>query len=133
MNRAGQSVGSWKSTGGLYHGHDRTAPAAARLVNLHERFVLCFGRRESREHSFGYLRGLLLAHLFVTQTRRDLNRKVPDLTVDMAMRLLQAALPRPQLTLEEAGELIDYHRDRNKQATESHRKTWLTKHPTTVP
>jgi hypothetical protein len=28
-------------------------------------------------------------------------------------------LPRPQLTLEEAGELIDYYRDRNKQAAES--------------
>jgi hypothetical protein len=38
-------------------------------------------------------------------------------------------LPRPQLTLEEAGELIDYYRDRNKQAAESHRKTWMAKHP----
>jgi len=74
-----------------------------------------------------------LAHLFVTQTRRDLNRNVPDLTVDMAMRLLRASLPRPQLTLEEAGKLIDYYRDRNKQATDSHRKTWLAKHPNVVP
>jgi SRSO17 transposase len=74
-----------------------------------------------------------LAHLFVTQTRRDLNRKVPDLTMDMAMRLLRASLPRPHLTLEEAGELVDYYRDRNKHATESHRKTWLAKHLTTVP
>lgn len=74
-----------------------------------------------------------LAHSFVTQTRRDLKRKAPDLTVDMAMRLLRASLPRPHLTVEEAGELIDYYRDRNKQATESHRKTWLAKHPTTVP
>jgi len=73
-----------------------------------------------------------LAHLYVVQTRRDLNRRVPDLTVDMAMRLLRAALPRPQLTLEEAGELIDYYRDRNKQATESHRKTWLARHPNVV-
>ena len=74
-----------------------------------------------------------LAHLYVVQTRRDVNRQVPDLTVDMAMRLLRAALPRPQLTLEDAGELIDYYRDRNKQATESHRKTWLAKHPNTLP
>jgi SRSO17 transposase len=74
-----------------------------------------------------------LAHLFVTQTRRDLNREVPDLTLDMAVRLLQAALPRPRLTLEEAGDLIDYYRDRNKQATESHRKTWLEKHSNVVP
>jgi SRSO17 transposase len=70
-----------------------------------------------------------LAHLYVVQVRRDLKRKTPDLTLDMAMRLLQAALPRPQLTVQEAGDLIDYYRDRNAQATNSHRKTWLEKHP----
>jgi SRSO17 transposase len=74
-----------------------------------------------------------LAHLYVVQTRRDLGRKVPDLTIDMAMRLLRAALPRPQLSLEEAGDLVDYYRARNAQATESHRKTWLAKHPNVVP
>jgi hypothetical protein len=74
-----------------------------------------------------------LAHLYVTQTRRDLRRKVPDLTIDMAMRLLRASLPRPQLTVEEAGKLIDYYRDRNEQAKDSHRKAWLAKHPTVVP
>ena len=35
--------------------------AAARLLNLHQRFAPCFGRRECREHSLGYLHGLLLA------------------------------------------------------------------------
>ena len=35
--------------------------AAARLLNLHERFAPCFGRRECQEHLLGYLRGLLLA------------------------------------------------------------------------
>jgi SRSO17 transposase len=74
-----------------------------------------------------------LAYLYVVQTRRDLTRYIPDLTVDMAMRLLRAALPRAQLTLEEAGELIDYYRDRNKQATESHCKTWMAKHPNVAP
>jgi len=74
-----------------------------------------------------------LAHLYVTQTRRDLNRQVPELTLDMAMRLLRSALPRPTLTLEEAGELVDYHRARNDQATESHRKAWLARHPNVVP
>ncbi len=73
-----------------------------------------------------------LAHLYVVQTRRDVRSQVPDLTVDMAMRLLRAALPRPQLTLEDAGELIDYYRDRNEQATNSHRKTWLARHPNVV-
>jgi hypothetical protein len=35
--------------------------AAARLLKLHGRFAPLFGRRESQEHSLGYLRGLLLA------------------------------------------------------------------------
>ncbi len=74
-----------------------------------------------------------LAHLYVVQTRRDLNRKLPDLTLDMAMRLLRSALPRPHLTLDEAGDLIDYYRARNKRATDSHRKTWLARHPNVVP
>ena len=74
-----------------------------------------------------------LAHLYVTQTRRDVKRKVPDLTLDMAMRLLRAALPRPHLTLEQAGDLVDYYRERNEQARQSHRKTWLLKHPRVVP
>ncbi|GAB6185658.1 IS701 family transposase [Thermopirellula anaerolimosa] len=74
-----------------------------------------------------------LAHLYVVQTRRDLGRKVPDLTIDMAMRLLRAALPRPQLSLDEAGDLVDYYRARNDQATESHRKTWLARHPNVAP
>jgi SRSO17 transposase len=74
-----------------------------------------------------------LAYLYVVQVRRDVRRKTPDLTVDMAMRLLRAALPRPQLTLKDAGDLVDYYRHRNKQATDSHRKTWLAKHPTFVP
>jgi SRSO17 transposase len=74
-----------------------------------------------------------LAHLYVMQVRRDLKRKTSDLTLDMAMRLLQAALPRPQLTLEDAGELVDYYRDRNDQARKSHRKTWLKRHPTVLP
>jgi SRSO17 transposase len=74
-----------------------------------------------------------LAHLYVMQVRRDLKPKTPELTLDMAMRLLQAALPRPQLTLKDAGDLVDYYVDRNKQATKSHRKTWLAKHPNFVP
>jgi SRSO17 transposase len=69
-----------------------------------------------------------MAHLFVTQTRRDLNRKNPALTLDMALRLIRAAMPRPQLSLEEAEKLVDYHQKRNAQATKSHRKTWLAKH-----
>jgi SRSO17 transposase len=74
-----------------------------------------------------------LAHLYVTQTRRDLKRAVPELTLDMALRLLRAALPRPHLGLQEAGELVDYYLARNDQAKTSHRKTWLAKHHNVVP
>jgi SRSO17 transposase len=74
-----------------------------------------------------------LAHLFVTQTRRDLKRKVPELTLDMAMRLIRASLVHPQLSLKNAEDLVDYYLARNKQATTSHRKTWLAKHPNVVP
>ena len=69
-----------------------------------------------------------LAHLYVTQTRRDLNRENPELTLDMAMRLLRAALSRPRLSLKDAEDLVEYHLARNRQATKSHRKTWLAKH-----
>jgi SRSO17 transposase len=74
-----------------------------------------------------------LAHLFVMQTKRDLKRKVPELTLDMAMCLIRAALAHPQLSLEDAGHLIDYYLARNEQAEKSHRKTWLAKHPNVVP
>jgi SRSO17 transposase len=69
-----------------------------------------------------------LAHLFVTLTKRDVQRDVPDLTLDMAMRVLRAAFARPTLNNAEALDLIDYYRERNDVAHESHRKTWLAKH-----
>jgi SRSO17 transposase len=74
-----------------------------------------------------------LAHLYVTQTERDLKRKVPELTLDMAMRLLRAALPRPHLSLQDADDLVEYHLAHNRQAKKSHRKRWLAKHLSTVP
>jgi SRSO17 transposase len=74
-----------------------------------------------------------LAHLYVTQTERDLKRKVPELTLDMAMRLLRAALPRPHLSLQDAEDLVEYHLVHNRQAKKSHRKRWLAKHLKDVP
>ena len=74
-----------------------------------------------------------LAHLFVTQTRRDLKRrKVPELTLDMALRIVRSSMQRPQLSVKDAEDLVDYYLDRNDQATQSHRKTWLAKHPNVV-
>lgn len=74
-----------------------------------------------------------LAHLYVMQVRRDLKRKTPELTLDMAMRLLRASMPQPQLTPKDAEDLVEYYLHRNKQATQSHRKTWLAKHRNVVP
>ncbi|MDD4270747.1 MAG: hypothetical protein PHO07_02715 [Pirellulales bacterium] len=53
-----------------------------------------------------------LAHLYVVQTRRDVQHHVPDLTLDMAIRLLHAALPRPQLKRGEGDDFCEL-------------KTWL--------
>jgi hypothetical protein len=69
-----------------------------------------------------------LAHLYVTLTKRDLQHDVPELTLDMAMRVLRSSFARPTLNEEEAMDIIDYHLDRNRIAKKSHRKSWLDKH-----
>jgi hypothetical protein len=69
-----------------------------------------------------------LAHLYVTLTKRDLKKDVPELTLDMALRLLRSAFARPRLGPDEAIHLIEYHLERNRVAHESHRKSWLQKH-----
>jgi len=69
-----------------------------------------------------------LAHLYVTLTKRDLKQAVPDLTLDMALQLLRSAFARSKLSEQEAIDLVDYHRRRNRTAHDSHRKTWLQKH-----
>jgi SRSO17 transposase len=69
-----------------------------------------------------------LSHLFVTLTKRNLKRNVPELTLDMAMRVLRSAFAKPTLSEQEATDLIDYHLERNATAHDSHRKPWLAKH-----
>ena len=69
-----------------------------------------------------------LAHLYVTLTKRDLRKDIPELTLDMAMRILRAAFAKPTLSEQEAIDLVDYHLDRNRVAHDSHRKSWLVKH-----
>lgn len=68
-----------------------------------------------------------IAHLFIAQTRQDLKRDTPDLTLDMALRLVKSALDRPVLSTDDAMELIQYHLDRNRVAHQSHRKSWLAR------
>jgi len=69
-----------------------------------------------------------LAHLYVTLSRRDLKRGMPELTLDLALRVLRASFARPTLSEDEATDLIDYYLERNKVAHQSHRKSWLAKH-----
>jgi len=76
---------------------------------------------------------IALAHLFVTQARRDLQTEVPELTLPMALELLQSALKRPWLNEDDAIRLTEYHLNRNHIAQQSHRKSWLQKHKTEIP
>ena len=50
------------------------------------------------------------------------------MTLDLALRVLQAALPRPQLSVEQASAIIDYYLERNRIARQSHHKTWKRRH-----
>jgi SRSO17 transposase len=69
-----------------------------------------------------------LAHLLVTGVRQRLGKKRVGLTLDMAVRLLKAALPRPELTVEAAVAIVEYHLRRNEIAKGSHTKTWKQRH-----
>jgi hypothetical protein len=46
------------------------------------------------------------------------------LSLDMAVCLLKAALPRSILTVEGALEIVEYHQRRNETAQRSHAKRW---------
>ena len=49
--------------------------------------------------------------------------------MDMAVRLLKAALPQPLRSVEEAVRLVEYHLGRNERAKRSHAKRWRERHP----
>ena len=44
------------------------------------------------------------------------------------MRLLKAALPRPELTVERALAVVEYHLRRKAMAKRSHLKRWKQRH-----
>jgi SRSO17 transposase len=69
-----------------------------------------------------------LAHLLVTGVRQRLQKKTSGLTLDLAVRLVKAALPRPGLTVEAALAIVEYHLRRNEAARRSHAKTWARRH-----
>lgn len=72
-----------------------------------------------------------LAHLFITLTRQRLKRKTPELTLDMALRLLRSTLALPKLTLEDSIAIVGYYLRRNRAAKQSHYKTWEKQHKNT--
>jgi hypothetical protein len=49
--------------------------------------------------------------------------------LDRAVRLLEAALAEPGLSLTRATALVEYHIRRNEVARRSHAKTWRARHP----
>ena len=57
-----------------------------------------------------------------------MSKKVPELTLDRTVRLLEAALEEPELKLPRAVALVEYHVLRNKAAKASHDKTWKKNH-----
>ena len=69
-----------------------------------------------------------MAHLFITLARLDLQNKTPELTLDRVVRLLWSAMGVPKLSLEAAIDLVNYHINRNRIATNSHMKSWMLKH-----
>lgn len=69
-----------------------------------------------------------LADLYVTLTKRELKRDVPELTLEMALGLLRSAFAQKDLSEEHAMHLVDYHLRRNGIAHDSHRNTWLARH-----
>jgi SRSO17 transposase len=69
-----------------------------------------------------------LAHLYVTLVRQRLKKKVPELTLDRTVALLQAVLPLPVLTPDKALEILQYHLRRNRVAQQAHAKTWKRRH-----
>lgn len=69
-----------------------------------------------------------LAHLYVTQVKRDVGHDIPELTLDMAVRIVRTALERPKLAPGESLQIIEYHLRRNQIAHKAHRKKWLQKH-----
>lgn len=74
-----------------------------------------------------------LAHFYVTCVRKEARTEIPELTLDLALRIVQASLERPTLDHAEALHIIDYHLERNRTARKSHLKTWRKKHKNIKP
>ena len=69
-----------------------------------------------------------LAHLYVTLTKNEVTQEIPELTLDMAVRMLRSTFAQQTVTEDDAINIIEYHMRRNRVAHDSHRKSWLRKH-----
>jgi SRSO17 transposase len=95
-------------------------------AKMHLGMAACESRAWSSWHHHMAL--VALAHLYVTLAKRELNRNTPELTLDMALSLLQSAFACKTLSMEHAEHLVEYHLRRNKIAHDSHEKAWLAEH-----
>ena len=95
-------------------------------AKMHFGMAACESRAWTSWHHHMSL--VALAHLYVTLTKREMKRDAPELTLDMALRLLRSAFARADLSEDHAIHLVEYHLRRNRIAHASHRKTWLAKH-----
>ena len=85
-------------------------------------------------HSWHHHMSLVgLAHFYVVLTKQTLKRSTPTLTLDQAILLMQAAMERPQLSLDDAQNLLEYHTRENAIAKASHDKSWRRKHKNVQP
>jgi len=57
-----------------------------------------------------------------------LRKKVPELTLDRTVRLLEGAPGEPALRLPRETALVDYHARRNEVSRKLHAKTWRARH-----
>lgn len=64
-----------------------------------------------------------LAHMYVTLTKLDVGREIPEFTLNTAVRVLQASFARKTLTQDDAINIIEYHMRCNKKARTSHRNS----------
>lgn len=64
-----------------------------------------------------------LAHLYVTLTKLEVGRDIPEFTLNTAVRVLQASFARKTLTQDNAINVIEYHMRCNQKARKSHRKS----------
>ena len=55
-------------------------------------------------------------------------KKVPELTLDRTVVLLEAGLEEPEMRLARATALVQYYIIRNRVARQSHERTWWKKH-----